>query len=90
VTYLYIGIAIYYVLGFILTRVILKGTTIRMGFRDFLFAPLAMPVLFVVLMVFDISEEAWAKMLVMLDFDPPEQMRAKPIDKFVPDKIDIK
>lgn len=87
--YLYIGIGIYYVLGFILTRVILKGTTIRMGFRDFLVAPLAMPVLFVVLMVFDVSEEAWAKILVILDFEPPERMRAKPIERFVPDKIDI-
>lgn len=88
--YLYIGLGVYYLLGFVLTRVILKGTTIRMGLRDFLFAPLAMPVLFVVLMVFDISEEAWAKILVILDFDPPEQMRAKPLDKFQPDKIDIK
>lgn len=87
--YLYIGIAVYYVLGFILTRVILKGTSIRMGFRDFLVAPLAMPVLFVALMVCDISEEAWAKILVMLDFDPPEKMRARPIDKFQPDKIDL-
>lgn len=87
--YLYIGIGVYYVLGFILTRVILKGTTIRMGFRDFLVAPLAMPVLFVVLMAFDVSEEAWAKILVILDFDPPERMRAKPIERFEPDKIDV-
>lgn len=87
--YVYIGIAVYYVLGFILTRVILKGTTIRMSFRDFVVAPFAMPVLFVVLMVFDISEEAWARILVMLDFDPPEQMRAKPLEKFRPDKIDL-
>ncbi|MBX7199233.1 MAG: hypothetical protein K1X51_07625 [Rhodospirillaceae bacterium] len=88
-TYVYIGIGVYYVLGFILTRVILKGTTLRMGFRDFIVAPFAMPVLFVVLMVFDLSEEAWARILVMLDFDPPEKMRAKPIDKFQPDKIDL-
>ncbi len=88
--YLYIGLAAYLVLGFVLTRVVLKGTTMRLSFRDLVVGPVAMPVLFLVLLVFDISEEAWSNLLAMLAFDRPEIMRAKPIDRFVPDKIDIK
>lgn len=89
-TYVYIGIGAYLVIGFILTRVVLKGTTMRLSFRDLVVGPIAMPVLFLVLLVFDISEEAWSNILAMLAFDRPEIMRAKAIDSFVPDKIDIK
>ena len=88
VNYLYIAIAVYLVIGFILTRVILKGTSIKFSFRDLVVGPVVMPVLFLTMMVFDLSEEVWAKILILLAFDPPEKMRAKPLPPGV-DKIEL-
>lgn len=70
--------AVYLLLGLILTRVVLKGTTYRLRFRDVVVGSVAMPILFVLLMVFEISDETWRRILILLAFDPPEIMRAKP------------
>ena len=70
----------YLVLGLILTKVILKGTTYRLKFRDALVGSVAMPILFLLLMFFEISDETWRRILIMLAFDPPEIMRAKPLE----------
>ena len=78
INYYYVALATYLVLGFILTRIVLKGTSLKLGFRDVIVGPVVMPVLFMILICFDISEEVWAKILIILHFDPPEQMRAKP------------
>ncbi|MHB1206237.1 MAG: hypothetical protein ACYCZX_11755 [Rhodospirillaceae bacterium] len=77
--YLIIGVSAYLAAGLVLTYMILPGPMKRaLRFRDVIVGPIAMPVLFVLLIVFDISEEAWARILIMLDFDPPEVMRARP------------
>lgn len=71
---------IYLVLGLILTRVILRGTTYRLKFRDAVVGSFVMPVLFLLLMFFEVSDETWRRILIMLAFDPPEIMRAKPLE----------
>lgn len=77
--YLLLAIGAYLVAGLVLTFMILPGPNKRrLRFRDVIIGSIAMPVLFVLLIVFDISEEAWARILIMLDFDPPEIMRAGP------------
>ena len=77
--YVWAGLAAYLVIGLILTYSILPGPNKRpLRFRDIVLGSLFMPILFVILIVFDISEEMWAKILIVLDFDPPEIMRAKP------------
>ena len=78
-TYFYFGLAAYLVLGVVLTYMILPGPMKRrLSFRDVVVGAVVMPVLFVLLMVFDISEEMWARILIVLAFDPPEKMRPGP------------
>jgi hypothetical protein len=84
-TYFYFGLAAYLVLGVILTFVILPGPMKRrLGFRDVVLGSIFMPILFVLLIFFDISEEMWARILIVLAFDPPEKMRPgapKPVSR---------
>ena len=76
--YFYIGIAVYLVAGLVLTRSILKNTSMRMRFRDAVLGAVATPILFTAMLAFELFEDLWARLLVMLDYDPPEEMRAGP------------
>jgi hypothetical protein len=77
--YFYFGLAAYLVVGLILTFVILPGPNKRrLSFRDVVTGAMFMPILFVILICFDLSEEAWARLLIILAFDPPEKMRPGP------------
>ena len=76
--YVALSVALYLVLGFFLTRWIIKGTTRRLGFRDIVVGPVAMPILCLFLILFTLCEKLWARLLIVLDLDPPEEMRAGP------------
>ena len=72
------ALAAYLVGGLILTRYVLKAPSHRMRLRDYALGGLVMPVLFVVLLGLILIEDLWKKLLLALDFDPPEEMRAGP------------
>ena len=78
--YAYSGAAAYLIGGFFLTRSILKSTTMRLSFRDVVFGSVFMPILFVFFLLFELMEEAWKRLLLTLDFDAPEEMRAGPVE----------
>lgn len=52
----------------------------RHPIRDWVLGSCFMPVLFVVGLVCMFCEKLWARILPLLDFEPPEQMRAGPAD----------
>lgn len=81
-TYVLYGCAAAYLLwGIFLTHSLLSGLRRRRTIvRDWLLGPLVLPVLFVVGLVFMACEKLWARLLVMLDYEPPEQMRAGPVE----------
>ena len=76
--YLLSGILAYLVLGFVLTRSVFKAPSIRMRFSDVVLGAIFMPILVLLLVLFDFFEEMWKRLLIALDFDPPEEMRAGP------------
>ena len=80
--YLLCGLLAYLVLGVVLSYAILPGPMKRrLRFRDVVLGAFFMPVLFLLLIFFDISEDMWARILIVLDFDPPEKMRAGPAER---------
>ena len=76
--YVRYAIAGYLFVGLLLTRVILRAPSHRMRIRDYLIGSVAMPILFVALLTCVVSEDLMRKILIALDFDPPENMRAGP------------
>lgn len=78
--YVVLAVAAYLVLGVVLTWSLLKGTTRRFRFRDAVLGAVFMPVLFVLLLLFELLEGVWERLLILLDFDPPEEMRAGPVE----------
>lgn len=74
----WIVIATYLVLGVVLTRVVFRAPSLKMRLRDYTLGALFMPILFVALLLFMLFEELWARLLIVLDYNPPEEMRAGP------------
>ena len=79
--YVYFGILAYLVLGVVLTRSVLRAPRRRMRFWDIALGAVVIPVLSLVLFLFILCEDAWKRLLIALDFDPPEEMRAGPKDE---------
>jgi len=79
--YTLIAIGAYLVVGIMLTRVILRIPRRRLRFRDMVIGAVAMPVLFLALLFLTFLEDAWKRLLIVLDFTPPEEMRAGPKPK---------
>ena len=80
-TYTLSGIAAYLVLGAILTYSVFREMRRpRRRFRDFALGSVLMPILLVLLLLFILFEKLWARLLIVLDFDPPEDMRAGPAE----------
>ncbi len=71
------AIAAYLALGFVLTRYV-AAPKMRMKFSDAVLGAAFMPVIMTALLACMLYEEAWKRILIMLSFDPPEEMRAGP------------
>lgn len=82
-TYVLYGLAGAYLLwGMVLTYTLRSGLHRRGGFmRDWLLGPLVLPVLFLIGLAFMAWEKLWARLMIVLDLDPPEEMRAGPAPK---------
>ncbi len=79
--YTLIGIAVYLVFGAVLTHSMISGMHRRRGkVRDWVLGAVAMPVLFVVGLLCMAFEKLWARLMKVLDLEPPEEMRAGPAD----------
>ena len=76
--YLYAAIFTYLVVGLILTRSVLRAPSRRMRCWDVARGAVVMPVLSVVLFLCILFEDLWRRLLIALDFDPPENMHAGP------------
>ncbi len=79
----------YLVIGLILTRNVLRAPSKRMRFWDFGLGAVVMPVLFVFLLLCILFQDLWKRLLLALDFKPPEDMHAGPQDPPEPDPKDL-
>jgi hypothetical protein len=80
-TYVLYGALAYLVIGAGLTRLIFSGPgTPRGTFKDFVIGSLIIPVVSVALLIFILFEKLWARLLIALDYEPPENMRAGPLE----------
>ncbi len=61
-----------------LTRTILRMPSRRPSFWDMVVGAFTMPVLFVCLLACVLFEDLWKRLLIALDYNPPEEMRAGP------------
>lgn len=77
-TYALATLAAYLTLGVILARTVFKAPSMRLRVRDIALSAMVMPVLFVILLLCILFEELWKRLLVALDYNPPEEMRAGP------------
>jgi hypothetical protein len=66
------------VIGIILTYNVLALPRRRLKLRDLVVGAVVMPVLAVVLVLCEVFEKAWKRLLIILDYNPPEEMRAGP------------
>tara|TARA_R110000868_G_scaffold49259_2_gene158871 strand:+ start:945 stop:1226 length:282 start_codon:yes stop_codon:yes gene_type:complete len=77
----YIGIAAYLALGAFLTHLILMEMhRPRRRIRDFALGAVLAPILLVVLLLLLLFEKLWARLVIILDLEPPENMRAGPTE----------
>lgn len=76
--YILLGIlAVYLITGIVLTRSVLRPNR-RLRLREVALGALFMTVLFVFLLLCILFEDLWKRLLIALDFNPPEEMRAGP------------
>ncbi len=74
-----IALAFYLVIGLILSRTVLRAKSRgRRSFWDVVVGAAIMPVLFVILLACILFEDLWKRLLIALDYEPPEEMRAGP------------
>jgi hypothetical protein len=79
--YVLYGLGAYLILGIVLTRFVFTGASApRFRFSDFAIGAVIMPVVCVAMLLFILFEKLWARLLIALDFDPPENLRAGPGD----------
>ncbi len=76
--YVYSALGVYLLIGLILTNSVLRAPSRRMRYYDFALGAVVMPVLFVALMVMEAGHKLWKRLLIALDYNPPEEMRAGP------------
>lgn len=76
--YVYSALGIYLLIGLILTTSVLRAPSRRMRYYDFALGAVVMPVLFVALLVLEAANHLWKRLLIALNYDPPEEMRAGP------------
>jgi len=73
-----IAAAIYLVIGLFLSRNVLRAKSHRRSLWDVVVGAATMPVLFVILLACILFEDLWKRLLIALDYEPPEEMRAGP------------
>ncbi len=79
--YVLFAIAAYLALGAFLTHSMLAGMQGRRRLlRDWALGSAFLPIVFLVGLLFILFEKLWARLLVFLDLDPAEEMRAGPVD----------
>jgi hypothetical protein len=79
--YWYYVIAAYLAFGLYLTHGVMSGMKRpRRRIRDWALGGISMPVLFVVGLVFIACDKLWARILPLLDFEKPEELRAGPVE----------
>lgn len=79
--YWYAAAGAYLLFGLYLTHGVFAGMhKPRRRLRDWALGAVSMPVLFVVGLVFMAAERIWARLLPLLDFEKPEEMRAGPVE----------
>jgi hypothetical protein len=71
---------LYLVMGIVLTRTVFKAPTMRLRFKDVIIGATLMPLLFIALLLSVFFEDLWKRLLIALDYNPPEEMRAGPKD----------
>jgi hypothetical protein len=76
--YVYAAIFAYLVVGLILSRNVLAIPRRRMRFWDLMIGAVVMPVLSLILFLSILFEDLWKRLLIALDYNPPEEMRAGP------------
>ena len=73
--------AAYLIFGAVLTHSVIAGMHRRRGsIRDWVLGSVSMPVLFVLGLLLIAFEKAWARLMKILDLEPPEEMRAGPAE----------
>ena len=78
--YVWWGIAAYLAVGMVLTLKVLRIPRRRMRLRDLALGAVVMPVLSTALFLCVLFEDLWRRLIIVLDLDPPEEMRAGPKD----------
>ena len=79
-TWYYVAAA-YLAFGLYLTHGVFSGMhRPRRRLRDWALGAVSMPVLFIVGLIFMACEKIWARILPLLDFEKPEEMRAGPVE----------
>lgn len=76
--YFLYAILAYLLVGLIMSRKVLRIPRRRLRFWDVVVGAVIMPVLSVVLFLCIIFEDLWKRLLIALDYNPPEEMRAGP------------
>ncbi|MBY0510784.1 MAG: hypothetical protein K2P94_11635 [Rhodospirillaceae bacterium] len=76
--YVLIAAGAYLVVGVVLTYNVLKIPRRRLRFWDVAVGAVIMPVLSAVLFLCVLFEPLWKRLLIALDYNPPEEMRAGP------------
>jgi len=77
-TYVLLAVFAYLLVGVIMTYNVLVRPRRRPGFLDVALGAVVMPVLSVILFLCVLFEDLWKRLLIALDFNPPEDMRAGP------------
>ena len=72
---LYGLLAGYLIIGLILARNVLRVPRKRQRLRDLALGAVVMPVLFVALLVAELFNKAWRRLMLMLNLKPPEEMQ---------------
>ena len=79
--YMLFGIAAYLMVGAYLTHSRLAGMQKRRSLlRDWALGSALLPVVFLLGLLFILFEKLWARLLIVLDLDPTEDMRAGPAE----------
>ena len=76
--YVLSAVGAYLLIGLILTYNVLVMPSRRRRLWDIALGAVIMPVLALALLLFALFEELWKRLLIALDYNPPEEMRAGP------------
>ena len=69
----------YLIFGAVLTHSVISGMHRRRGkFRDWVLGTAFMPIVFLIGLICIAFEKMWARLLIVLDLERPEEMRAGP------------